>query len=229
MKKFCIILFFMSISIFGLTGCSATRWIFQLFTSEEFSPHVEYFLVFHPNETSSQFGGYGYLMDYSQDGYVYVAGKFPCTYGEKGVPKTKRGDRKTPLGKYRIELIRSKEDQYNQFGPYSILIDYPNHFDIIARRTGSGISIHGGRIKPTNGCIRILNGTSNKPKFGKVNITEIVKRCQTGDIVFIVDSINAKMLGEPGECLSEEASRKWIYLLENEMDYLELLQELNSL
>jgi len=77
----------------------------------------------------------------------------------KGDKKTE-GDLKTPLGVYEFSQLKTKLDPF--YGPLALVTNYPNSFDQIQGKTGSGIWIHGvpyeGKREPfTKGCIALEN------------------------------------------------------------------------
>jgi murein L,D-transpeptidase YafK len=80
--------------------------------------------------------------------------------GEKSGWKEYEGDRKTPIGVYRLN---DKLKNVNQFyGPMAFVISYPNLYDKSLSRTGSGIWIHGmpmsgERENFTKGCVALSN------------------------------------------------------------------------
>jgi len=80
-----------------------------------------------------------------------------------GLPgeKRKEGDRKTPIGVYRLKKILKKVDQF--YGPFAFETSYPNPLDRSQHRTGHGIWLHGVPLKgkresnTTKGCIVMPN------------------------------------------------------------------------
>ncbi len=77
--------------------------------------------------------------------------------------KQKEGDLKTPLGIYKIEEKLNKDTKLDPFyGPLAFVTSYPNLYDRIQGKNGSGIWVHGLPIKRerddfTRGCIAINN------------------------------------------------------------------------
>ncbi len=59
----------------------------------------------------------------------------------KSGDKIKRGDLKTPVGVYEITRRFKPTDQF--YGPLAFSLSYPNLYDSLRGRTGSGIWIHG--------------------------------------------------------------------------------------
>lgn len=81
--------------------------------------------------------------------------------GSKGGHKEKEGDLATPIGVYTLNARLTNLDQY--YGPLAFSTSYPNLFDRLQKRTGSGIWIHGMPLNGnreelnTRGCIAIEN------------------------------------------------------------------------
>lgn len=67
----------------------------------------------------------------------------PISIGKNGIGKEVEGDKKTPVGVYRITSFLEDEalDDYYGLGAYPI--NYPNVRDQLAGRTGHGIWLHG--------------------------------------------------------------------------------------
>lgn len=80
--------------------------------------------------------------------------------GEKNGDKQKEGDLKTPIGVYRLTKRLTKLDPF--YGPMALVTSYPNMYDRIQKKTGSGIWIHGlpfnqKRDDFTQGCVALGN------------------------------------------------------------------------
>jgi len=78
--------------------------------------------------------------------------------------KIKEGDLKTPIGIYNIAQKLNKDTKLDPFyGPLAFVTSYPNLYDKLNGKTGSGIWIHGmpldnkEREKYTKGCIALDN------------------------------------------------------------------------
>lgn len=103
-----------------------------------------------------------------RDLFLYSKGSIYKTYkialGKKKFPKEKEGDRRTPEGKYIITSKNPNSNYYKNLG-----INYPNEKDIILKRTGGDIKIHGIKngssflgglhrvFNWTDGCIAVTN------------------------------------------------------------------------
>ena len=88
---------------------------------------------------------------------------YPSYIGENSGDKEKRGDKKTPIGVYRLlEVLTKKNDLDQYYGSLALVTSYPNLFDRIRGKTGGGIWVHGfpfsgERPSYTRGCIAIEN------------------------------------------------------------------------
>ena len=83
-------------------------------------------------------------------------------FGSNGNDKMVEGDLATPVGAYDLTAKLKNLDQY--YGPLAFVTAYPNLYDRLQKKTGSGIWIHGlplngKREKATKGCIAIDNAT----------------------------------------------------------------------
>lgn len=97
-----------------------------------------------------------------EDGHLY--GSFRAISGSNPGDKEKEGDRKTPEGIYFITRPIPKAQLSSIHGPEAFEIGFPNYFDFINHRGGSGIWVHGvdreDRLKKgtdTRGCVALSN------------------------------------------------------------------------
>lgn len=122
-----------------------------------------------------QLGRYSLLVDLSvsriyifkanaQSGLPELVDQFYTTLGLSGADKQKEGDRRTPIGVYRLvkEIQNPRADGF--LGKLAITLDYPNPEDKRQGRTGGGIWIHGVpdevHVRPpkaSDGCLAISN------------------------------------------------------------------------
>lgn len=104
-----------------------------------------------------------YLFQNGPDGLSLVE-DFYVSVGKQGVDKFVEGDQKTPLGVYfttdRLDP-RSLEDR---FGSGALPLNYPNAYDKLRGRTGSGILLHGVTASTysrppldSDGCVAMAN------------------------------------------------------------------------
>jgi murein L,D-transpeptidase YafK len=118
--------------------------------------------------------------------------------GGKG-DKMKTGDLKTPEGVYFITgylspewLRRSYGNVADDYGTGAFPLNYPNFFDRISGKTGSGIWIHGKRVdrkeQDTRGCVALENDVLESYK----------KYLKAGVPVVITNQINLEQLQNYG-------------------------------
>ncbi|MFZ6846709.1 L,D-transpeptidase family protein [Undibacterium sp. RuRC25W] len=93
------------------------------------------------------------------------------SHGKFGINKTKEGDQKTPLGVYYITSRLSGGKLPDFYGPGALPLNYPNEWDKINGRSGSGIWLHGmpstSFSRPplaSDGCVVLTN-----PDFLKIS------------------------------------------------------------
>jgi hypothetical protein len=170
--------------------------------------------------------GYVSLVEIVND-QMLVVNQFPTVYGLNGCNKQWRGDKKTPLGKYKIDIINRKSlsnvNERNKFGGFSLVLDYPNVHDRSRGRTGEAIAIHGGRNSPTLGCARVLDGDRFDPRFGVDNIRRVAEFIQKGTPVVFMENGEADLLGSEGAILTPEVTQFWKNVLLTDLSREELL------
>lgn len=90
--------------------------------------------------------------------------------GKFGVNKLKEGDQKTPVGVYYITSRLAGQKLPDFYGPGALPLNYPNEWDKLNGRTGSGIWLHGMPSETfsrpplaSDGCVVLTN-----PDFLKV-------------------------------------------------------------
>jgi murein L,D-transpeptidase YafK len=96
----------------------------------------------------------------NKNGYFKEENNFKALTGKMDGDKQKEGDKKTPIGIYKITKKLDKLDPF--YGPLAFVTSYPNLYDKIRGKNGSGIWIHGvpsdkKREESTKGCIAIDN------------------------------------------------------------------------
>ena len=79
--------------------------------------------------------------------------------GGKGDKLTK-GDLRTPTGSY--DFVNKVKGPTNYYGPFSFYTDYPNLYDVVNKKTGNGIWMHGepldgNRTNSSKGCVVLNN------------------------------------------------------------------------
>jgi hypothetical protein len=170
--------------------------------------------------------GYVSLVEIVND-QMMIVNQYPTVYGLNGCNKKWRGDKKTPLGKYKIDIINRKSltnvNERNKFGGFSLVLDYPNMHDRLQGRTGEAIAIHGGRNSPTLGCARVLDGDRFDPRFGVDNIRRVAEFIQKGTPVVFMENAEADLVGSEGSILSPEVAQFWKNVLLSDLSREELL------
>jgi len=83
-----------------------------------------------------------WILNRKGDSVTVVANHY-VTVGQQGVGKEREGDRKTPLGVYRIQSEIPGAKLIDFYGPLALPLDYPNSMDRARAKTGSGIWVHG--------------------------------------------------------------------------------------
>lgn len=98
----------------------------------------------------------------SDEKYEFIRAHSAFT-GEKEGAKIHEGDKKTPVGIYKIvEKLSEKTQLDPYYGPFAFVTSYPNLYDKYQGKNGHGIWIHGlpsekTRNAFTRGCIAIKN------------------------------------------------------------------------
>lgn len=101
-----------------------------------------------------------YLYKKNKKGKYLLVNTFGAMTGKINGDKQIEGDHKTPLGIYSLTSKITNPDPF--YGPLAFVTSYPNLYDKIRGKNGSGIWIHGlpiegSRDKFTRGCIAIEN------------------------------------------------------------------------
>jgi murein L,D-transpeptidase YafK len=95
----------------------------------------------------------------SRQSPLAVVAAIPCTTGQMLGDKSKEGDLRTPEGVYFITTRKSAGLNYSLYGDLAFPLDFPNPADVLRRKSGHGIWIHGRghAITPyeTQGCVAL--------------------------------------------------------------------------
>lgn len=120
--------------------------------------------------------------------------------GENEGQKQYAGDKRTPEGLYWIIGVRLKSElDSTVYGNQAYVLNYPNRFDKIAGRTGSGIWLHGTDRPFSRGCVTLQNN----------DLIDLTNFAQIGLPVFIVgktDKKNFEDFVDPSALLAERDS-----------------------
>ncbi len=106
-----------------------------------------------------------FLTDTDKNGKVSIEKEFSVLLGANKDDKRINGDRATPEGLYHI-IGKKKFSSHPIYGTGALMLDYPNRFDRLLKKNGSGIWIHGiggerGANQPTKGCVALSNEEFN--------------------------------------------------------------------
>ncbi len=114
---------------------------------------------------------------------------FYTTIGKLGAEKMVEGDQRTPIGVYFVTAELPKKHLANLYGSGADLygngaypLDYPNHWDLKNKRTGSGIWLHGTPSdtysrppRASNGCVVLSNDDLDKlAPYLQVGVTPVI-------------------------------------------------------
>lgn len=109
--------------------------------------------------------------------------EYPADIGKNDGPKTRRDDHKTPEGIYFLgEKLSQPEIPFDLYGNLAFTTNYPNFFDKVAQKTGSGIWLHAvpdsvPLTRGSRGCVVVRNNVIKK-------LAEYVKLKETPILIF---------------------------------------------
>lgn len=92
----------------------------------------------------------------------------PADLGRESGDKTSSGDRKTPEGIYFFQTrIEGAQLDFNEYGSRAFTMNYPNYFDSVGNKTGSGIWLHSipetkSLLRGSRGCVVVRNEVIQK-------------------------------------------------------------------
>lgn len=105
-----------------------------------------------------------YVLSRNTEGTPVLRASLYASIGGNGFSKRFEGDRKTPIGAYRIHKRISGRELPDRYGPIAFVLDYPNDLDRRFNRTGSNIWIHGTERtvvsrppRSSDGCVVLNN------------------------------------------------------------------------
>lgn len=79
----------------------------------------------------------------NRNGYPYLLTDYYISQGKLGIKKLREGDQKTPLGVYYVTKLLQGKKLPDFYGAGALPISYPNEWDRLNGRSGSGIWLHG--------------------------------------------------------------------------------------
>lgn len=148
------------------------------------------------------FSKYAFLVDKSRrtltvwqnetNGKVKLVGAWPADIGRSEGDKLSEGDKKTPEGIYFFQnTMDGAKIDFNKYGVRIFTMDYPNYFDKLEKKTGTGIWLHAisdsqSLLRGSSGCVVVRNKVIEElGKYIELKKTPIV-------VVNKVDYLNEK-------------------------------------
>lgn len=131
-------------------------------------PHA---LLSLTSDTGS-FSQYAFLVDKSQrtltvwqneKDRVKLVGAWPADIGRSQGDKVAEGDKKTPEGIYFFQTtMDGAKVDFDKYGVRIFTMDYPNYFDKLEKKTGTGIWLHAipdskSLLRGSSGCVVVRN------------------------------------------------------------------------
>nr|HMN68862.1 L,D-transpeptidase family protein [Bdellovibrionales bacterium] len=139
---------------------------------------------------SGAFSPYAFLMDkksrtltvwQNNEGRLKLIGAWPADFGRQEGDKFTEGDYKTPEGIYFFQTkMDGRKVDFNQYGVRIFTMDYPNYFDRLEKKTGTGIWLHAipdtkSLLRGSRGCVVVRNSViEDLGKFIELKRTPIV-------------------------------------------------------
>ncbi len=169
---FCILLLFFhsreAICHDGSAGLSATPDALIYLNNSELSKagQAENYAIIVEKSTQQ-------LILFICDGAWHEVDRFFCSTGKISGDKLLSGDKKTPEGVY--FFINKFREKYlsKRYGSLAFPMDYPNQLDLLDRKTGHSIWLHGTnkllKDRDSNGCI-VLNNKDIKYLAKKIQL-----------------------------------------------------------
>lgn len=104
------------------------------------------------------------------------------SHGKLGVDKYREGDKKTPIGVYRVVASIPRQKLTDFYGSGAFPLDYPNAWDKKRGRNGHGIWLHGTPPdtfarppKASDGCVVLANkDLENLARFLQIGATPVI-------------------------------------------------------
>ena len=99
----------------------------------------------------------------SSDDSVKLVGAWPTDIGERDGDKLIQGDRRTPEGIYFFQTaMDGRRVDFSKYGSRIFTLDYPNYFDRLEKKTGTGIWFHSipetkSLQRGSRGCVVVRN------------------------------------------------------------------------
>lgn len=124
-----------------------------------------------------------HLLERNAAGALQPVKSIPMSIGKEGYGKRVEGDKRTPIGVYRITSFLTADQLDDFYGNGAYPIDYPNAFDKRLQRTGHGIWLHGlpkgvdsRPPRDSDGCVVISN----------TELDALAAHIKTGDTYLVI-------------------------------------------
>lgn len=151
-----------------------------------------------------------HLLERNSKGGFDTLKSIKMSIGKEGYGKSTEGDKRTPIGVYRITSFLNKNQLTDFYGDGAYPLDYPNANDKLHARTGHGIWLHGlpqgvdsRPARDSDGCVVIDNPTLNT----------LAPYIITGDTYMVIDEElqwqNADQASAESEII-EEHFHRWL-------------------
>lgn len=104
----------------------------------------------------------------NKEGETVLVDAYPMDIGKAGGDKLASGDHKTPEGIYfPQEMLDGNKINFNEYGVRIFTLNYPNFFDLRAKKTGYGIWLHAvpdtkSLLRGSRGCVVVRNKVITK-------------------------------------------------------------------
>lgn len=123
-----------------------------------------------------------YLYEHS-DGAPKLVDDFYASLGKQGIGKDREGDRRTPVGVYQVVTFVPGTKLPDLYGWGAFPISYPNTWDSLLGRTGSGIWLHG---VPSDSYARAPRASDGCVVLANIDMERIARRIQIGETPVII-------------------------------------------
>ena len=121
----------------------------------------------------------------TRDGRPRFVADYYVTHGKLGAEKLREGDKKTPVGVYRITASLPAKKLGDLYGNGAYPLDYPNEWDRRQGRGGHGIWLHG---TPSNTYSRPPRASDGCVVLANADLSELSKKLQIGVTPVIISN-----------------------------------------
>ena len=115
-----------------------------------------------------------HLLERTETGNYLKRNSVAISMGKAGFGKEVEGDRKTPIGLYKITSFLDDDQLTDKYGTGAYPLNYPNNWDRVKKRTGHGIWLHG-----------LPKGVSKRPLLDSDGCVVVLYRCCDGVVLVL--------------------------------------------